>query len=265
MSQQDLNPAIFSFTTGSVRVIVRDDEPWFVAADVCAALGISRTDDGMTRLDEDEKGTALVRTPGGAQSMSIINESGLYSLVLGSRKPEAKPFKKWVTREVLPAIRKSGRYEVGEPPPAVVRSPRLDAQIGRMAGSVDTMAGSVERVAGHMATLAAGMTTMQMQIDVTAKYIGLLETNQRGVRRVTAAVVREAKAMHAEGISQADIARLLRVSRTTASLVIRDKYPIAIPEDGAPGTRPSASEALERWIAREQETLAATLSGEVAR
>lgn len=244
--QQTLSPSVFSFTTGAVRVVLRDDDPWFVAADVCAALGISRTDDGVRRLDDDEKGTASIRTPGGAQEMTVVNESGLYSLVLGSRKPEAKPFKRWVTGEVLPAIRKSGRYEVGEPLPAVVRSPRLEASMARMADSV--------------ATLAAGMQTMSTQLNVTSKYIGLLELNQAGTRKVTAEVAREAKALHAEGMSMADIARILRVSRTAVSLVVRDKYPVAIPEEEAPKT--SAGEILEGWIEREQKRLVTHLTRE---
>lgn len=94
---------------GKVRVIERNGEPWFVAADVCNALGIDRAQ--IRRLDDDEKGVRSTQTPGGSQMMNIVNESGLYALVLGSRKPEAKAFKRWVTHEVLPAIRRTGRYE----------------------------------------------------------------------------------------------------------------------------------------------------------
>ena len=94
---------------GKVRVIERNGEPWFVVADVCNALEIDRTQ--TRRLDDDEKGVYSMQTPGGAQMMNIVNESGLYALVLGSRKPEAKAFKRWVTHEVLPAIRRTGRYE----------------------------------------------------------------------------------------------------------------------------------------------------------
>ena len=244
--QQTLTPSVFSFTTGAVRVVLRDDAPWFVAADVCAALSIENNRDAMSRLDDDEKGVGSIDTPGGSQVMTIVSESGLYSLVLGSRKPEAKPFKKWVTSEVLPAIRKSGRYEVGDQLPAVVRSPRLEASMARMADSV--------------ATLAAGMQTMSTQLNVTSKYIGLLELNQAGTRKVTAEVVREAKALHAEGMSMADIARILRVSRTAVSLVVRDKYPVAIPEEEAPKT--SAGEILEGWIEREQKRLVTHLTRE---
>lgn len=93
---------------GDVRIILRDNEPWFVAADVCRALEIDKTQ--TRRLDDDEKGMYSIQTLGGNQEMSIVSESGLYSLVLGSRKPEAKEFKRWITHEVIPSIRKNGGY-----------------------------------------------------------------------------------------------------------------------------------------------------------
>lgn len=89
-----------------------ESEPWFVAADVCRALGIDRTQ--TRRLDEDEKGVYSAQTPGGQQDMSIVNELGLYALVLSSRKPEAKAFKRWITHEVIPSIRKTGGYIAGQ-------------------------------------------------------------------------------------------------------------------------------------------------------
>lgn len=97
-----------------MRVVKIDGEPWFVAMDVCAVLGISAYRDALSRLDEDERGSVMLDTLGGAQAVAAINESGLYSLVLRSRKPEAKRFKKWVTGAVLPAIRKDGAYIMGE-------------------------------------------------------------------------------------------------------------------------------------------------------
>lgn len=93
---------------GTVRTVIREDTPWFVAADVCRALGIGDSRTATTRLDDDEKDAVLIRTLGGEQKMTIINEPGLYSLVLSSRKPEAKSFKRWITHEVIPAIRKTG-------------------------------------------------------------------------------------------------------------------------------------------------------------
>lgn len=95
---------------GEVRTTIVDDQPWFVAADVCKALDIANSRDALTRLDEDEKGVVSTDTLGGSQQMSTVNEPGLYALVLGSRKPEAKAFKRWITHEVIPAIRQHGMY-----------------------------------------------------------------------------------------------------------------------------------------------------------
>ncbi|MCQ4143241.1 BRO family protein [Vogesella sp. AC12] len=103
-------PAVFSFGSFDVRTFDREGEVWFVASDVAAALDYRNAPDMTRSLDEDEKGTHIVRTPGGEQTLVIINESGMYSAILKSRKPEAKPFKRWVTHEVLPSLRKSGSY-----------------------------------------------------------------------------------------------------------------------------------------------------------
>ncbi|MGG2139925.1 BRO-N domain-containing protein [Symbiopectobacterium sp. RP] len=94
-----------------IRIIIIDDQPWFVASDVCDALSIVNTARALSRLDEDEKDIHSMNTPGGEQKLSTINGSGLYSLILTSRKAEARKFKKWVTSEVLPTIRKTGKYE----------------------------------------------------------------------------------------------------------------------------------------------------------
>lgn len=100
----------FRFESREVRTLLIDGQPWFVASDVASAL-LYRDSFNMHRnLDDDEKGTQIVSTLGGKQEMLLINESGLYSAILRSRKDEAKRFKKWVTAEVLPAIRKHGRY-----------------------------------------------------------------------------------------------------------------------------------------------------------
>lgn len=105
---------VFQFpTTGQpVRTVLRDGEPWFVARDVAAVLAIADAKSSVRLLDDDEKGVHSVHTPGGPQDVAVVNEPGLYSLILRSRKPEARAFKRWVTHEVLPAIRRTGRYEV---------------------------------------------------------------------------------------------------------------------------------------------------------
>ena len=95
---------------GEIRTTIQNGEPWFVAADVCKALDITQNRNAVARLDDDEKGVRLTDTLGGKQKLTIVNEAGLYSLVLGSRKPEAKAFKRWITHEVLPTIRRTGGY-----------------------------------------------------------------------------------------------------------------------------------------------------------
>lgn len=95
---------------GKIRTLMIDGEPWFVAKDICAALELGTTSKALERLDEDEKGVNSILTLGGNQNISVVSESGLYSLVLGSRKKEAKAFKRWVTHEVIPSIRKHGAY-----------------------------------------------------------------------------------------------------------------------------------------------------------
>jgi prophage antirepressor-like protein len=97
------------------RTLDKNGEPWFVLTDVCRELGIGNPTDAAGRLDDDEVGIDVVETAGGKQSVVTISESGLYSLIMTSRKEGAKRFKKWVTAEVLPAIRKTGRYGGGTP------------------------------------------------------------------------------------------------------------------------------------------------------
>lgn len=100
---------------GSIRTVEVNGEPWFVGKDVAEVLGYSNTRDALAkRVDDEDKGVANCDTPSGRQNMTIINESGLYSLVLGSKLPTAKKFKRWVTSDVLPSIRKHGLYAMDE-------------------------------------------------------------------------------------------------------------------------------------------------------
>lgn len=104
----------FVYSGAEVRTVRKDGAPWFVLKDVCGVLGVGNVSDVYARLDTDEKGVGQIDTLGGRQSMNIISESGLYNVILRSDKPEAKPFRKWVTAEVLPAIRRSGGYIAGQ-------------------------------------------------------------------------------------------------------------------------------------------------------
>ena len=108
------NLQVFNYNGNEVRTIQKDGEPWWVLKDVREVLGLSSPHKVFDRLDEDEKGRNQIPTPGGEQEMTVVNESGLYNVILRSDKPEAKPFRKWVTSEVLPSIRKNGVYMTPE-------------------------------------------------------------------------------------------------------------------------------------------------------
>jgi anti-repressor protein len=95
---------------GDIRAVEKDGEVWFVAKEICNVLGITNYRNSTAKLDDDEKGVQVMDTHGGSQEMTIINESGLYKILFTSIKSEAKKFKKWVTSEVIPAIRKHGAY-----------------------------------------------------------------------------------------------------------------------------------------------------------
>ena len=106
----------FNFESNSIRTLAINNEPWFVAKDVCDAIGLTNSRMSLIALDEDEKGVSLIYTPSGQQEMNIVNESGMYTLILRCRDAVKKGsiphrFRKWVTAEVLPTIRKTGKYE----------------------------------------------------------------------------------------------------------------------------------------------------------
>ena len=129
----------FHFESHQLRAIERDGQPWFVAADVCEFLGLINDRNAVARLDADEKGVHLTDTLGGKQEINIVNESGLYSLILRCRRAAtpgtpAHRFRKWVTSEVLPTIRKTGRYEAA--PVIETISPQQHKQLTDAIGSV---------------------------------------------------------------------------------------------------------------------------------
>jgi prophage antirepressor-like protein len=153
----------FHFEGSQVRVFPDErGDPWFVAADVCTALGISNVSQALCRLDDDER--TLISNEGapaeGPPSLNIINEPGLYALVLGSRKPEAKRFKRWVTHEVLPAIRRKGHYDLPglAPTPAPLPSAKQDS-----VGALLLLGQAVARVPGVNPGIAMAATLACIQ------------------------------------------------------------------------------------------------------
>ncbi len=106
---------VFQYHGNDFQVLGDYSNPKFIAKEICTALNIANHRDALTRLDDDEKGVEISDTPGGRQEILVVNEPGLYSLVLRSTKPEAKAFKRWLMHEVLPAIRKHGSYQAKQP------------------------------------------------------------------------------------------------------------------------------------------------------
>lgn len=133
---------------GEVRTLTKDGEPWFVGKDVAQALGYgegkSLANAVANHVDDDDKGVTEMMTPGGKQNMVIINESGLYSLILSSKMPKAKAFKHWVTSEVLPAIRKNGVYETVK---AQQHIEQLEATNERLTAAIHAVSTAKEQLA----------------------------------------------------------------------------------------------------------------------
>lgn len=113
--KSELKAFEFSATSQEVRSLLIEKEPWFVAKDLCEILGIQRTNDALRKLDDDEKLMRKLSASGQNRKMWMVNESGMYALILRSNKPEAKSFRKWVTSEVLPSLRKHGYYQASKP------------------------------------------------------------------------------------------------------------------------------------------------------
>lgn len=128
---------------GQIRTTERNGEPWFVGRDVAQALGYgegkSLANAVASHVDDEDKGVTELMTPGGMQKMVIINESGLYSLVLGSKLPAAKKFKRWITHEVIPSIRRTGSYSLPKNYPSALRA-LADAEEQRLALTAETAA-----------------------------------------------------------------------------------------------------------------------------
>jgi prophage antirepressor-like protein len=154
----------FIYDEKPIRVIPDDQgEPWFVAKDIAEILGHRDAATASRAVDDDEKGLYSVRTPGGTQEMTCISESGLYTLIFRSDKPEAKPFRKWVTAEVLPSIRKTGSYAA--PKAAATRASAklpLLSQEYRAALALAKMVG----ITGNAAKIAADNAMRKLGYEV---------------------------------------------------------------------------------------------------
>lgn len=149
---------VFNYNSSEVRTVMRDGEPWFCLVDVCRVLDLSSPHKVAERLDCDELTGIKVRSGGQTREMTFINESGLYTVILRSDKPEAKPFRKWVTSEVLPTIRKTGGYGVDGTKAALAEA-KLNNSRARVASawmkiSKENPVSSYKQVCAHYASAA---------------------------------------------------------------------------------------------------------------
>lgn len=167
------------FNTQTVRTVIINGEPWWVGADVCAALGIKNSRDALAAIPENEKGVGLVDTLGGPQKMTIINEPGLYRLILRSNKPAAEEFATWIFHEVLPSIRRTGTYTQNRPVP-VMDNFRMALENLEAA----TRAAGAFGLTGNQA-LMAGNSAIRNYYDVDpAKLLGITHLYQPEQERV---------------------------------------------------------------------------------
>lgn len=217
-------------TFGEVRTVMRDGEPWFVAADVCRSLEIGNPAMAMGRLDEDEKMTLSSTDShsgqrGGPQSYTIINEPGLYALVLGSRKPEAKAFKRWITHEVIPSIRKHGAYITAETAERLMADP--DFQIKLLTRLRDEQEGrriaeaKVEELEADNIKLSDAVDELDKQVVKLSESRDYFEKHYREYRIKN--YFTDFCMEHGENLSIRDTAKELGVKETEFTKLLVDK------------------------------------------
>ena len=153
----DLSIFMFEERT-AVRLLDRDGEAWFVLNDICRALGVANPRQAARRLDDDEKGVISNDTLGGRQPLTIVSEAGLYALILSSRKPEARRFKRWVTHEVLPALRRTGVYDMRQAEPVDRLLPYLHDHQLRVLHALEAVADDTGLVAVGRLPMISGLS-----------------------------------------------------------------------------------------------------------
>lgn len=189
-------PQVFNFGEKPIEVHTVNGEPWWVGRDVCEVLGISQPHRSIAQLDDDEKGRHTVTTLGGRQEVVIVNEAGLYSLILRSRKPEAKAFKRWITHEVLPAIRRTGGYLPEAQTAALTQAVEVLAGV---VSAQNALAQRVEQLGAQVEQLMSAKPAVEKSpepVQPVQKALGLPQGAEKrtvaGLCRQLASKVREA-------------------------------------------------------------------------
>lgn len=254
---QQLIPAEFNGTP--VSIIEHAGLRWITAEEAGRCLGYAEPNVGQAvrnvyhrHLDEfgeeDSRQIDLISRDVKARLTRIFSATGCMLLAMFANTDLAKEFRQWAKR----VLSGQGTAVADAPLPAVVRSPRLEASMG-------TLANGMDRLADHMGTLAKGMDTVLMQQSITARYIGLLEINQRGTRKVTHEVRNQVLALKEQGMNHTDIARLMRVSRATVIALVNGTYAVdRIPPESE--TKATAADRLQQWVDREQQKLVQELA-----
>lgn len=165
---------------GQIRTILINEEPWMVGKDVAQALGYKNPQEAIREhVDEEDKGVSEILTPGGKQKMPVINESGLYSLIFSSRLESAKRFKRWVTSEVLPAIRRSGSYGT--------HSYRLkDATLPEVSGLLHEVTGFLREMDKVMRAQNSHPSDIAQEFKSICGQFGIVELSERFVKEPVA-------------------------------------------------------------------------------
>ena len=207
----------FDFDTHMVRVVMRAGEPWFIAADVAAVLGYSHPPHMVRHLDEDEAAVHNVDSSGQFREMTIISESGLYAAVLKSRKEEARRFRKWVTAELLPTLRRTGRYAVGEAASPAAALPVLAEMETQRLTAIVAVVRMGERLYGRPAAqqLWADLGLPDYGLDTDAVFVRGLPDDplaaplERWLEGQESATISEC--LHALGLGKADFTTRRRI------------------------------------------------------
>jgi len=201
---------------GSVRTVNRDGEPWFVANDVCKVLEMGNPRQALSRLDADERDVHIMDTPGGEQRINIISESGLYAFILTSRKPQAHAFKRWITHDVIPAIRKTGHYSTK---PGITIDPEALTMI------VSTV---MTETAKQMIPMVGTVVSETMKQIIPLIHPGkeptppMIEAPKKGKRKRNPVLLRDFvdllnQVMREQKVNGKQVAQRMKVSKTTVS------------------------------------------------
>lgn len=174
----DIVPFQFPDTGNPVRAVMIDGVPFFVAMDVCAVVGIAKHRDAVAQLEDDERASTVVDTPGGPQRMTVVNEAGVYALMLISRSPRVKPFRRWITHEVLPALRRTGSYSV-EARPQVPQT--YAAALRELADTVERAAIAEARVAVLEPAAESWTTLASAEGDWSVREAAYILSREHGI------------------------------------------------------------------------------------